>query len=627
MAIPRAKIGLFTTLVAGAASGLAGCGQDPSTDLAGDSPSTQRRGLASAQNSRPHVSQLDINPPAGAAAVPPPAKNDVSEATFTQAAKAFAAQNASRYGLAAGAPGLEVLSIKRSLLGVHVTLQERIGGIPVEGSTFTVSFDNESGGVYRMHSAVLSYVSIRASKSSITEDTAYDIAWTRLGVRGGLNALPRATLTYVPDSLGSSQLLLVYRVDLHVSAPFGAWQVDVDATSGAVLDVRDTSLRRQKAGTVSSTIGTPTGPLADRKAAFAAAAARAAAKTDLLEATTVNGTGLVFDPDPMTTLVSTTLSDASPATVFQNAYTTVTLLDITENSGVYTLDGPWAKIVDFEAPTAAPSTTTNGNWTAQRGNNAFNDVMTYFHIDRNQRYMQSLGFTGTKGIQDAPIELDSNGVNGADDSRYIPSTNRVAFGHGGVDDNEDADVVLHEYGHAINHAINSAWGSGGDTGAMGEGFGDYWAASNNIDAFPPSFDNAKVFTWDANAVDNSWAGRRVDRTNLVYNPNQTYGPHQAITGGISDELWSTPQFQALLALRAAGVPKTQVDTILLEAQFGLGASITMRQMATAIVDTAKRLYPMGPHAGILSEKFFAQSILLAADWGLFAALVVVVVPR
>jgi hypothetical protein len=601
---------------------LPACGGKESTDFSAESPMTTARMLASTQNSSLNASQLDINPPAYAVAAVP-AKDGASDAAYVQSAQTFAAQNASRYGLVAGAPGLELLSIRRSLKGVHVTLQERVSGIPVAASTFTVSFDNESGNVYRVHSAVLPHQSVNASKSGIAEDAAYDIAWRHLGVSGELAAPPRATQTYVPDSPGSGRLLLVYRIYLELSAPFGAWQVDVDAGSGAVLAVKDTSLPRQKTGTAAATFGSPSGPLADRGAAFAKALTREMAKTDVSAVNKVSGSGLVFDPDPLTTLRDATLSDSSPASSFDNAYVTVALSEISQSNGVYKLEGPWAKIVDFEAPNTAPSTTANGNWTAKRGNNAFNDVMTYFHIDRNQRYIQSLGYAGTRGIQNAPIELDSDGLNGDDNSHYIPSTNRVAYGHGGVDDDEDADVILHEYNHAINYAINNSW-SGGDTGAMGEGFGDYWAASNNVDTFPATFDNAKVFNWDANSVDNAWAGRRVDMTSLLYDPTQTYGAHYPIPGGTSDELWSTPLFQALLALRGAGVPKTQVDTILLEAQFGLGSNLTMRQMATAIVDTAKNLYPMGPHAGILSRKFVEQNILTTVDMGLLPALFAVV---
>jgi hypothetical protein len=35
---------------------------------------------------------------------------------------------------------------------------------------------------------------------------------------------------------------------------------------------------------------------------------------------------------------------------------------------------------------------------------------------------------------------------------------RLAFGEGGVDDAEDVDVVLHEYGHAIQHDTVPGWG-------------------------------------------------------------------------------------------------------------------------------------------------------------------------
>jgi hypothetical protein len=141
--------------------------------------------------------------------------------------------------------------------------------------------------------------------------------------------------------------------------------------------------------------------------------------------------------------------------------------------------------------------------------------MTYFHIDQNQRYIQSLGFTGGAGIQDGRIDADSDGVNGADDSHYVPSTNIVAFGHGCVDDNEDADVILHEYGHAIQHDINPNW-SGGDTGAMGEGFGDYWAGSYSYSTTNgPSFHPEWAFTWDGH--NNCWDGRVMNRLFMAMN--------------------------------------------------------------------------------------------------------------
>ncbi|MEZ4916786.1 MAG: hypothetical protein R2836_07345 [Chitinophagales bacterium] len=50
------------------------------------------------------------------------------------------------------------------------------------------------------------------------------------------------------------------------------------------------------------------------------------------------------------------------------------------------------------------------------------------------------------------ISVDTHGNNGADNSFFSPATPlRLIFGEGGVDDAEDADVIIHEYGHAISH--------------------------------------------------------------------------------------------------------------------------------------------------------------------------------
>jgi Zn-dependent metalloprotease len=46
-----------------------------------------------------------------------------------------------------------------------------------------------------------------------------------------------------------------------------------------------------------------------------------------------------------------------------------------------------------------------------------------------------------------------------------------------VDDAEDADVIVHEYGHAIQADQVPGFGAGGDAGGMGEGFGDYLAGT------------------------------------------------------------------------------------------------------------------------------------------------------
>ena len=57
-------------------------------------------------------------------------------------------------------------------------------------------------------------------------------------------------------------------------------------------------------------------------------------------------------------------------------------------------------------------------------------------------------------------------------------TTALHMGDGGVDDAEDADVIVHELGHAIQDAQVPGFGPGTKTeqAAIGEGFGDFLAA-------------------------------------------------------------------------------------------------------------------------------------------------------
>jgi uncharacterized repeat protein (TIGR01451 family) len=193
----------------------------------------------------------------------------------------------------------------------------------------------------------------------------------------------------------------------------------------------------------------------------------------------------------------------------------------------------------------------------------------------------------------------------------------MSFGHGCVDDNEDVDVIIHEYGHAIHFDINPSWG-GGDSGAMGEGFGDYWAASYSFSTpNGPIYHPEWAFSWDGHGTGNQcWNGRILDALGAVYVHTTNYGAHTSIPGGyVSDELWSTPLFQTLLEMDSLGYARKEVDTIILEAQFGLGSGLKMRDMATAILATASALYPAGPHADVFAQKFQVHDIieLLAAQ--------------
>ena len=72
----------------------------------------------------------------------------------------------------------------------------------------------------------------------------------------------------------------------------------------------------------------------------------------------------------------------------------------------------------------------------------------------------------------------------------------MTFGRGGVDDAEDADIILHEYGHAIQDDQVPGFGASAQAGAMGEGFGDYLAGSFFADLKATKLRPASAH-WDA----------------------------------------------------------------------------------------------------------------------------------
>jgi hypothetical protein len=486
---------------------------------------------------------------------------------------------------------------KQSLLGKHYYYQQMQDGREVLNAQLIVSVDkkNQILKVFNATQAVAAK-SLDSSMPFVSQSMALENLWAKLGAKGELVGSPEVKLVY------SSELNLVYSISLSTTA--GHYQATVDAHSGNVISMEDATLPRMKteSAPVKLNVRSIHSSFAKAQRAF-----EAKQEKSFFELTLAAGTAQVFDPNPVVTLGRTDLQDETEASVFSPAYSNQDLPEVTMKNGAYTLSGSKLAIVDFEAPTVAPVTTTDGHWVFERGQSGFTDAMTYLHIDRSIRYLESIGFSGSHAVFPKQIEVDSDGVNGADNSYYLPYAHRLAFGHGCVDDNEDSEVILHELGHAIQHHINSSW-SGGDTGAMGEGFGDYWAASYSATREHGLEGNYQwVFKFDGH--NDCWPGRKLDSFKPVYNPKNTYSAHSQIDGGVSDEVWSTPLFQAFLEMYRAGVSKSDIDKVIIESHFGLGSGLKMPAMANAIVKTAKSLFPSKNYDQIFLKHFKNQKIL------------------
>ncbi|MGK2858593.1 MAG: proprotein convertase P-domain-containing protein, partial [Thermoanaerobaculia bacterium] len=337
--------------------------------------------------------------------------------------------------------------------------------------------------------------------------------------------------------------------------------------------------------------------------------------------------GQVFDPNPVTALNDPTLVDGddSDASVPSGAYASVELPDL---GSAGPLAGPHATIVDIEIPTTSRAD-LGGSLSFTRSRDEFEEVNAYFHVDRSQRYLQSLGFTGGRAIVAYSIEIDTHAAGGNDDSSYRPSSpghGRLFFGDGGVDDAEDGDIVLHEYGHAIQDSIVPSGFTGpspSEPRALGEGFCDYWAFSASWAASRASGrDPFCVGDWDARCAPGPSAQcgyapgadclRRVDGTKTMadYLRGGSFG-----TEHLNGEIWSSALrdvFVAAVARLGDEEGRRTVDRTILESHFGMPPNPSFRTAALRMIDADRRLN-RGALTPSICTAMAARGIVATAD--------------
>jgi hypothetical protein len=285
------------------------------------------------------------------------------------------------------------------------------------------------------------------------------------------------------------------------------------------------------------------------------------------------GVGAVFLPNPVAYLGDETLTDQKDAdyAALAPAYQEVVLTNL---DGTGFLVGDWAQIVSETGP---PAYSPSNEFRYRRDDDRFEQVMAYYWITEAQKYIQSLGF----GTSRRPVNMEPQHVRinqwGLDNSFATTHKDELRFGKGGVDDAEDAEVILHEYGHAIHFSQGFVFGSE-EAGAISEGFGDYWAVTVST-VVAATRDPACVADWDSVSYTTAVPHclRRVDR-NLFYPGDLNGEVHH------DGQIWS----RALWDIRQA-VGNVRADTLILEAQFGFPGT-TMRDLAAATVAVAGQLY-------------------------------------
>jgi hypothetical protein len=466
----------------------------------------------------------------------------------TTARKTIAAL-APRIGIAPDLSDLEFDQARTSMLGTHVTFQQIHDGLPVTGGWIRVDVD-PSGRVFNVlndlipmnvlaKASAAQVVRQQASPGKFTVKEAFAEARKALGRKAGpsLELVASEKVAFPVRGIPHESIKLVLRC----RKPPGEWKVYVDVVTGKVLG-----------------------------------------KFPLLKDAT--GKGRVFDPNPVVALDDSTLKNSSK--IPDGAYRDV---DLPGLNGKGVLDGLFVST----ATTRGRVKRTDLDFRFRRGPKAFTEAMVYFHIDRVQRYIQSLGFAD---VLNRPMKCNVVGRTD-DNSHYSPITKDLHFGTGGVNDAEDAEIIVHEYGHAIQDAQVPGFGRSKEGGAMGEGFGDYLAASFFAEHKPARL-RACVGTWDAASYSHADPPclRRLDGKKKY---------PRDIDGEVHDdgEIWSACLWEIRNALGAR-----TTDKVVIASHALLSPNATFADGANAIVTTDAQLI-RGKNKAVIRDVFVRRGIL------------------
>ncbi len=198
--------------------------------------------------------------------------------------------------------------------------------------------------------------------------------------------------------------------------------------------------------------------------------------------------GKVFYPNPVATSMNINLTDKDDTNypVLNNCYKIVTLTDIDPSgilknrfvdlTGSGLLSATQFGTYPVAEYTPGSAMETNGHYFYTRDDFAFEEVNVYYWITEARKYIESLGFN----ILPNPVPVNVHFM--VDDNSFYSETDHgLHFGDGGVDDAEDAEIVLHEFMHAVTHYIIPGMGDSWEASSLDEGLSDYFAATFSKD--------------------------------------------------------------------------------------------------------------------------------------------------
>lgn len=305
--------------------------------------------------------------------------------------------------------------------------------------------------------------------------------------------------------------------------------------------------------------------------------------------------GRIFNPDPLSVQGfyyggSYTDNQDADAPWFSSAYRTVKVpARFNSQLNEFELKSNWVSLEEFELPNIPPVQQSNQAFLFNRSESGFEDVMVMYHIMQCRNWLTQLGYNH---LMNLPVHVDAHAQFGADNSVFVRNGGDPAlrFGTGGVDDAEDADVILHEYAHGLSWSANQNNNFSFERSGLDEGLADYWATSYSRRLL--AFRWNDVFTWDGH--NEFWNGRTASTNNYYPSSGNLYQVGEIWNAAMSN-IWSD-------------LGADVADRLQLESMHFYTEQTSLPEAALFVLDADTLLYN-GVHTAQICQRFQQQGIL------------------
>ncbi len=309
----------------------------------------------------------------------------------------------------------------------------------------------------------------------------------------------------------------------------------------------------------------------------------------------------VFNPDPITSAHTVYGGEYKHNSGATNPSLEAQQIDVSivcnYDGTTYLLENDFCKIVDFALPNWNVVTSNDGNFDYTRNQIGFQQVNAFYHISEIKKYIDYLGFTDAVNYQ---INVDADGENGEDNSHFHPNGTKGKLEFGAyisgreehVPDAEDAEVVVHEYTHAIINSYNTERNTN-ERRCLEEAMADYIAVSyaRGIDDHNWQY----VFKWDGH--NEFWDGRMATSTKCYSGHYFGSDPYDY------SDVWVAPLMDIYGELG-----KETTDKLVLHTITALDANTTMEQ-AALIMMSMDTVYNSNENSMVLFNAFKKYCIL------------------